>query len=295
MFHLRPSLVWLACAAVGSFVVGGCSSSFGEMTADLAPPFNTGDGGASDDATPGPAYDVAADAGTAPSLCGIGLSSACSPDESAGDKLLAKQCAVPSVPDGGKYADASASGPACRLGSNGKEVIAACGLAGLGQDGDACTTGSDCGAGFECVSSPGRCRHYCCDPIACKAVGMGSTNDTTYFCDVQNQTSSNVKVPACLPVQACKLLVANSCGVDQTCSIVDVLTGTTSCVQVGPAKVGESCETTHCGSNLVCLGSLGKRSCQQLCDPTQTGVCPNGQACKQPWQILKMDSAGICQ
>ena len=128
MFHLRSPLIWLACAALSSFVVGGCSSSFGALGTDFTP-FNTGDGGASDDATPGPAYDVAADAGTAPSLCGIDPSSACSPDESVGDKLLAKQCAGTSVPDAGNYADASASGPACRLGSNGKEVIAACGLA----------------------------------------------------------------------------------------------------------------------------------------------------------------------
>lgn len=291
MLHPRASSIWFACGLAACAV--GCSSSFSADATDFVP-FNT-DGGVTNDSSPGPAYDVASDAGAAPSLCGD--PSVCNPDESADNKMLAAQCTTPMAPDAGKYGDAGANavGPACRLASNGKSVAAACGVAGVGHDGDACTTGSDCSAGFECVSSPGRCRHYCCDPAACKLVGQGQSNDTTYFCDVQTQTASSAKVPACLPVQACKLLVANSCGQNQTCSIVDVITGTTSCVQVGPAKVGESCETTHCGANLVCLGSPGKRSCQQLCDPSQTGVCPNGLACKQPWQILIMDSAGICQ
>ena len=293
MFHPRSSLLWFACATLGVFATGGCSSSFYADAPDMLP-FNT-DGGVAHDAAPGPAYDVASDAATPPSLCGD--PSTCNPDESTGDKMLALQCVTSTTPDSGKYADGggSAANPACRLNYNGKTVVATCGAAGSGHDGDACTSGSDCSAGFECVSSPGRCRHYCCDPSTCKLFGQGQSNDTKYFCDVQTQTASNVNLPACLPVQACKLLVANSCSQNQTCSIVDVVTGTTSCVQIGRAKVGESCETAHCGANLVCLGSPGKRSCQQLCDPSQTSVCPTNLACKQPWQILIMDGAGICQ
>lgn len=292
MFQPRLNLA-VILAVAGVVVATGCSSALGDAT-DAFIPFNTGDAGGSDDATPGPVYDVAADGGAAISLCGA--MAKCAPDESTADKSLAVSCPVPAVPDGGSYSDGGSLsfGPACRLSSSGKDVTASCTTAGLGADGDACTVGADCAAGFECVSSPGRCRHYCCDPLSCKAVGQGSTNDMSFFCDIQTQTASNVKVPVCLPVQACKLL-GNQCAQNQTCTIVDVVTGTTSCVQIGPAKVGESCETSHCGANLVCLGAPGKRSCQQLCDPTQPNSCPNNQTCKQPWSILKMDTAGICE
>ena len=285
----------LVCVAMVALAGAACSSSF-STDASIPTQFNADDGGAaSTDAAPGPAYDAVSDAGATLSLCGDPTNE-CVPDESASDKALVQSCPVPPAgPDGGAYADGGAPVSACRLTSkSGQHAVALCALSGAGKDGDACASGSDCSAGFECVSSPGRCRHYCCDPTECKTLGVGAPTDATFFCDVQTQSSSNLKVPVCLPMQACKLL-GTTCGPDQTCSIVDVPGGLTSCVQIGPAKVGESCETTHCGPNLVCLGTAGKRSCQQLCDPSQASSCPVNQQCKQPWPVLKMESAGICQ
>ncbi|HEX7666210.1 MAG TPA: hypothetical protein VF407_16900, partial [Polyangiaceae bacterium] len=145
--------------------------------------------------------------------------------------------------------------------------------AGWGLNGASCKTSLDCASGFECVgnaNAPGICRQYCC-VNAC---------DDNSFCDVQSEKANQVvKVPVCEPVVHCGLLASPSdCGGDQTCGIVDDDDGTTSCVDIGPAKAGESCDDVHCGRNLTCLGAEGARKCVALCDKAKPN-CSASQTC----------------
>ena len=288
MTTLSLRLVTLVAAAALATPVG-CSSS---TSADLAlgAPINTDGGGQEVDG--GFTYDGrASDAGPGVSLCGAATN--CQPDLGAQD--LAMMCMSPVV-DAGAPSDGGSYTPparACHVEPSSTDAV--CELAGQGKDGDACTSGSDCSSGFECVSSPGRCRHYCCDPTLCGVLAKLDTSTTGLFCDVQSEAAhSGVKVPVCLPVQDCQLL-GTTCGPTETCAIVDSSAGIKSCVEIGPVNVGESCEANHCAANLSCLGSPGKRVCQQLCDPMKAGVCPSGQTCQQPWTVLKQDNAGICK
>lgn len=238
-------------------------------------------------------YDARADGSPgAFSLCHAALGAGvCNPDDE-----HAAGCIATATPDAGADAQASAGSPACRVTEQKSAAAPACVQAGRGGDGDACQSATDCGAGYECVGSPGRCRHYCCEEAACSPKADGGLPLPTRFCDVQTQLSApKLHVPVCLPVQPCKLL-GTVCATGQTCGIVDTSSGTTSCVDVGPAKVGESCNSTHCGANLACLGGPGARVCVQLCNPTSRnpGECPTGTTCKTPWAMLKNAGVGIC-
>lgn len=275
-----------------ALLAGACSMNaalFDVPAATITPD----DAGSPSDASP-INYDSRSDAAGVVSLCNVDTSDAsitCNPDLSQQTKLAPMCGAAPA--DGGKGGyDSGPPAPelACRV-AKGATDAPVCSVAGSGGDGAACTTGEDCAAGFECVSSPGRCRHYCCDPTTCKSTG---TSNGPFFCDVQTQAAADVPVPVCEPVQPCKLL-GDTCGPDATCSIVDPSAGVTSCVAIGPQRVGDSCESAHCGALLACLGAPGKRTCEQLCDASKSDSCPTGQSCKQPWAVLKTSSAGLCQ
>lgn len=285
------AFVALAALAVGA----GCSAiQLDSPGPDLPPsPTNT-DGGTPD----GGNYllDAGTDGILSPSaaskLCEAHVGkSLCSPDLRSSQ--LAPSCGGGDA--GASSGDAGSTaldGVACRVVLNTKTLESApvCTTAGVGEDGAACTTGGDCRAGFECVGSPGRCRHYCCDSSLCPTLdSMGKA----YFCDVQTEAeSASVKVPVCQVVQPCELL-RDKCAVGMTCALVDPNDGVTSCVAVGPAGVDQSCDITHCGANLTCLGPEGSRTCQQLCDSTH--LCPKGLACVSKWQSLKQLGVGVCQ
>ncbi|HEX7604022.1 MAG TPA: hypothetical protein VF316_20535 [Polyangiaceae bacterium] len=288
-----------AFAALTALAVGaGCSAiQLDGMATEIPPgPTNT-DGGTPD----GGNYllDAGADGILAPSaaskLCeASGGKSVCSPDVSK-QSLLAPVCggdAGASSSDGGGYP--TVDGLACRVVSivldpNHPTTAPECAKAGTGEDGAACTTGSDCRAGFECVGDPGRCRHYCCDSTVCPTL---DTMGKAYFCDVQTETAASVTVPVCQVVQPCDLL-RDTCAAGMTCALVDANDGVTSCVATGPAGVGQSCDVTHCGANLSCLGLAGSRTCQELCDSTH--LCPKGLSCVAKWQSLKQLGVGLCQ
>lgn len=158
-------------------------------------------------------------------------------------------------------------------------------------DGESCTVGTDCKAGYECVGTPGTCRHYCCAGD-CSAMSNNQQNQA-YFCDVQlERSSSAVKVPVCMPVIPCQLF-HDACGPNSTCTLVDPSNGVASCETLGTAKVGESCEIDHCGADLVCVGPPGQRTCQQLCDPSHG--CTYPQHCDDTWAALQALNVGICQ
>ena len=283
------AIATLAAVAAGA----GCSAiQLDSLGIDLPPDPTNLDGGTPD----GGNYliDAGADGILTPSaaskLCEAhGGKSLCSPDLSKASDLSYSCGGDAGSGDGG---GTSVDGIACRvvLDANSSSSAPVCGKAGVGEDGAACTTGGDCRAGFECVGNPGRCRHYCCDSALCATL---DTMGKSYFCDVQAETeSASVKVPVCQVVQPCELL-RDKCAVGMTCALVEPSDGVTSCVSVGPAAVGQSCDVTHCAANLSCLGLVGSRTCQQLCDSSH--LCPKGLSCVAKWQSLKQLGVGLCQ
>jgi hypothetical protein len=211
----------------------------------------------------------------------------CEPDTS-------KECAEsadsgayspPALDDGG---DGAAPLSACHVVPSGQT----CGAAGPGGDGAQCQTGADCAESFECVGSPGQCRHYCCGGNAtCDGdsnVTMGST-----FCDVQTTASAGLYVPVCEPVTRCTLLLAGTCPQGETCAVVKD-DGTTSCVAIGNVGIGRSCNQYHCAAELTCLGAVGSRTCFQLCE-VDAPVCPNGMTCMSSAQLFANANVGICR
>ena len=278
---------------------------------------NAGEGGSP---TPG---EAGADAGGAAStergspLCSFGiggaLSYACYPDTSAMCSPSGDDAGVAYYPtsdeggasDGG--ADASPPKTACHLiGST-----QACTVAGEGRDGAQCQSATDCAADFECiegVGTPGQCRHYCCSGNS----SCGSTANPT-FCDVQSMASGGLDVPVCMPVSSCTLLAPmdagaapGMCAANETCAVVKD-DGTTSCVRVGVAQMGDGCEGDapqasadtggdpyHCAAGLTCLGAVGSRTCFKLCSVALPS-CPTGTTCTSSAQLFTDATVGICQ
>lgn len=201
--------------------------------------------------------------------------------------------------DGGTYAydggGSTAGDLACRVVPTTTNPVAECTAAGSHFDGASCNSGADCAPGYECVGTPGACHHYCCDETACTTLGQNLNEPGRFFCDVQSETASpSTKVPVCMLAQPCDLL-QNMCGDGMTCTLVDPLNSdVTSCVTVGTAKEGASCEIDHCGANMVCFGPIGSRTCHQLCDLSH--ACASyGQSCNSQWPSLQKLQVGICQ
>lgn len=187
---------------------------------------------------------------------------------------------------------------ACRVVQTANDpAVVACESTGSHGDGASCNTGADCAPGYECVGTPGACHHYCCDDTVCTALGVYLNQSGRYFCDVQAETASpDTKVPVCMLAQPCDLL-QNMCGDGMTCTLVDPSkSDTTSCVSVGTAKEGDSCEIEHCGANMVCLGAIGSRTCHLLCSPSDPShSCASGQTCFTQWPSLQKLNVGLCQ
>jgi hypothetical protein len=217
----------------------------------------------------------------------------CQPDDSSqcpqppdGGTFTEDAAAVTPPPVGSGGGESDAGGPACHVIPLGQ----ACWAAGTGGDGAQCQTSTDCAASFECVGSPGQCRHYCCN---------GNTScDTATFCDVQATADGGVNVPVCEPITSCTLLLTGtgngSCPKGETCAVVKD-DGTTSCMSVGPVGVGQDCSVYHCAANLTCLGSAESRTCFQLCQVDAPSGCPYGTTCTSSAQLFTNANIGICQ
>jgi hypothetical protein len=279
----------------------GCSVKFGSaMGADIAADggvLNDWEAGSADDVSPnasadgssGAAPDGAGPAGYVGSpLCNASSSTGCYPD----DPASAQTCNIGGDAGAGTT-DYDAGTPyACHVSPSANVQVGplqVCTVAGGGHDGDACTSGGDCAAGFECVGE-GTCRHYCCDPTACDGAHS--------FCDIQTILDAPIpdtRVPVCMPVSPCTLLNDDDCSANETCAVVKASDGTTSCVPVGPQLVGQECETDHCAADLVCLGPLGSRECYQLCGTSGASVCPPGQSCGGSAPEFQNPDVGICQ
>jgi hypothetical protein len=170
-------------------------------------------------------------------------------------------------------------------------VAPACVPAGLGLDGAPCRAGGDCAPGYECVGSDPTCRHYCC--------AGNSACQPDQFCDIQRsaQAAAPMNVPVCMPVQQCALIKNTGCLPGQTCAVVRE-DGSKSCVAVGSANAGESCETEHCAAGLVCLGAPapGARTCYKLCEMKGVpGACAAPQTCKGGLPLFVDPGVGVCE
>lgn len=167
------------------------------------------------------------------------------------------------------------------------QVAPACLPAGLGLDGAPCRAPDDCAPGYECVGSNGTCRHYCC-------AGNSACKPDLQFCDIQQTAQATpMNVPVCMPIKPCALL-RDACPSGETCAVVRE-DGSTSCVAVGDASVGDSCETDHCKAGLVCLGAPGSHRCYALCEMSQSSQCPSTQTCKGGLPLFIDPGIGVCE
>jgi hypothetical protein len=240
-------------------------------------------------------------------LCNASRSTGCCYPDDPTNAQACSQAACQTGGDGGPVAGgAFVEVPlGCHVGSTSSATAAAddasppdasiapvCLPGGQGLDGFPCLMPSDCAPGYECVGAlpTSTCRHYCCSG--------NSSCQSVEFCDIQPTfVSSQTNVPVCMPEQPCPLLsTLTPCSDDQTCAVVrDDSTPTTSCVDVGPAAAGESCETEHCGRGLVCLGAPGARACYVLCHTQTAKECTSSQQCKGGLPLFSDSAVGICQ
>jgi hypothetical protein len=295
-----PSLVVVGAAA--SAWLTACAISLNtEMSVAGEPtvlnPHDASTNDASFDIGEATADSTAASTSQGNPLCNASRSiGGCYPDD-----LVSPMTANACTPDGG-LAD-SGTMLACHVQPGAQGIPqAVCLSAGTGTDGTACSSPSDCAPGFECVvgrQATASCRPYCCsgqDRCASDDAGTGE------FCDIQLAVSTQTSVPVCMPIHGCTLMNdgndarASACNYDETCTIVSDH-GATSCVAVGKAAAGESCDTDHCGANLACLGTLGQRHCYQLClTMGSASQCPSSQMCKGGWPLFPNDTnVGLCQ
>jgi hypothetical protein len=296
VFFIRTGIALLAANAIG------CAAAEVTPTADQAykpsapaAPLNDEDGG---EASVG-ASAVATPHALGSPLCNATYSS-CYPDEDLTALINnlstthGRLCVL--AADGGLYSASSGFSNAqlaCHVQSDLLgDVAPTCTLAGTLTDDSSkpCSAPTDCAAGYECVAG-GACRHYCC---------AGECLDPTKFCDIQ-QTTVNLKVPVCMPIRSCGLLdqsgEAGACPLGQTCAVVRVESGATSCVAVGSSDVGDPCDKEQCASGLVCLGAAGDRHCYKLCHtaPGSTDCLSSRQTCRGGLPLFPIPGIGICQ
>jgi hypothetical protein len=179
--------------------------------------------------------------------------------------------------------------PACHVVADGTTVQTTC-LASTvaGMYASTCARSTECSPGYECVEG-GTCRHYCCSG--------NSACSENQFCDVQPVAESpSTLVPVCLTQNPCVLLNEDTCPPSEQCAVVRD-NGDTSCVAVGAAQDGQSCEKDHCARDLVCLGALGSRRCEPLCHtPPFPSTCKStNRTCVGTLPLFPNPTVGVCQ
>ena len=278
--------------AVSSFavaVVVGCGDFAYDSASSFAPEAESGGDFGS------PTEEFVSDAGGSPGaargsngnpLCSQIVGSECVPDTATGCGPRGQGDAGFEAVDVDGDAPQPNHGMACHVVPVDGGAAPLCSAAGQGEDGAECIQSADCAVGFECVGSPGQCRRYCCN-------GQDSCGgDGRQFCDIQARAEQGNKVPVCMPVRSCALL-GSGCPQGQTCAIV-LEDGTTSCVGIGSAQAGESCEEEHCAENLTCLGQRERRRCYKLCEKTASMACSNDERCKGAAPLFQDPGVGIC-
>jgi hypothetical protein len=305
IFRVLTLSVVLAASAV---FAGGCNgiSAGDDRMPDAAPTVTSPD---SPDASETGPPDVAPASDTVAAtpalsyqgspLCNASRSTGCCyPDDPTNAQACA-QAACQSAPDAGPseasgaYIDVALgchvvpAPPSPQASPGSAATIPACLPGGAGLDGFPCAGPTDCAPSYECVGTTPTCRHYCCN-------GNDSCHDLQ-FCDIQPTFAwPETKVPACMPVQQCMLLEILQCPAAETCAVVRD-DGTTSCVAIGSAGAGQSCETDHCAGGLVCLGTPGTRSCYVLCQTGNAKDCAGPEKCQGGLPLFPDPGVGICQ
>jgi hypothetical protein len=279
MTFRRPSLVAVALFAVGCAALPNAGDDILCQSAPDACKIITSDGSADASFVDG---QFAIDAGAPTAMPRTALcSGSCDPDS------------VTACADAG--ADSGAE--ACRvvLGA-GQQTEATCSKSGVGTDGASCTSGADCAPGFECTGT-GTCRAYCCSSEVCDKMTKDTNGYETYFCDVATEhASSGAIVPVCNLAVHCAPF-SDTCNAGEACTIVEVNNGNglvATCDAVGTQLVGDSCEQAHCAAGLACLGTLGMRTCEQLCDPQHPCPANSGTSCVTGVQALMNYKVGVC-
>jgi hypothetical protein len=174
--------------------------------------------------------------------------------------------------------------PGCHVNPDGSPPV--CLPGGGGMKNSSCAGPSDCAAGHECVGA-GVCRRYCCSG--------DSECSLNEFCDIQKMAQNpNVLVPVCVTKVSCVLLDNDICPPTEQCGVVRE-DGSTSCVALGNAMNGDSCEQDHCAKGYLCLGAEGARHCAKLCYKGIIGQCPAAESCVGALPLFLTPTVGVCQ
>jgi hypothetical protein len=288
---LPRAVVLIGWALSGPLVFAGC----GDAGSTTNPPQGTPTGIRAyepDAADAGPLAEAAAASPVAAPtyqgnpLCNASRLTGCYPDD------MINACDFATDLD---EADAEAGAglnvaPACHVVPDGVIVHTECMPSTVaGMYASSCSDPTECSPGYECVDG-GTCRHYCC--------GGNSACSDNQFCDVQPVVSSGIPVPVCMTELPCVLLDDASCPPADQCSVVRD-TGETSCVAVGSAQDGDSCETDHCARGLVCLGAVGapgSRRCEPLCYTASPTRCEgSNRTCVASLPLFQTAAIGVCQ
>ena len=216
-------------------------------------------------------------------LCHSSYDNGCYPDVAIDACELNADGGSPTT-DAGSYGFAT---PACHVVASGSKPGTACSPAGFGLTNAACSQSAQCAAAHECIGA-GSCRRYCC--------GGTSSCQVNEFCDVQPTAQEPATiVPVCMPEVPCLLFDDGFCPANQQCSIVRE-DGTTSCVNVGGAKDGESCVAEHCARGLVCIGAQDAATCAPLCYTSAQDACAStGRKCIATLPLFRSAAIGVCQ
>jgi hypothetical protein len=193
------------------------------------------------------------------------------------------------APSGAGAADASSTDAdeaiepfACRIQRSGAERVRECAPSGSGAVDAPCVSSADCRPGLACVGedSAGRCRPLCCNMPAACATGTYCAERPLRDEASSANASEPLNVPVCVPADDCSLADPFPCPVDRECKCQADLAcmlvgsdGTTSCIEPGTGKAGESCP---CAWGHVCSQATG--TCLKLCATTaQNAECGSGK------------------
>lgn len=179
----------------------------------------------------------------------------------------------------GQEPDNSTPVIACQLTLRSGEVGAECAQGGGGDEGDACASARDCAPGFGCVGAAGaaQCLPYCCGGNDSCGSGRYCTQRPLRSPELQDAKSTPT-IPVCAVADNCSLMLgpctepgACSCPEGLACTIVRA--DTTTCVEPGAGREGESCP---CAQGYFC--SQGTSTCLKFCNPNDpAGGCGERQ------------------